>query len=138
MACLLMLVTELIQVFHRRVIHHMSSQDDHEVVPVTGKSLELRVKFHQIHAAERREVDFVGVFHILRCDAHNGCISSSPGAPVSNSDNGISEQLFERSLDTRGEGSNVTGVGLPFKCQRLDQVKTEDENLRHCSGDHSQ
>ena len=48
-----MLISELMQILHCRVIHHMPGQDDHEVIPVIRESLELRIEFHQVHAAER-------------------------------------------------------------------------------------
>ena len=53
MACLHMLISEVIQVLHRSVIHYVPSQDNHVAVSVIRESLELRIEFHQVHAAER-------------------------------------------------------------------------------------
>ena len=47
------LILELIQILHRSVVHDVSGQDDHEVVSMIRQSLELRIEFHEIHAAER-------------------------------------------------------------------------------------
>ena len=78
------------------------------------------------------------MFHILSCDTHDGHSSSPTGAPVTNSDNGIPEQLFKCCQNTSGEGFGGAGVELPFKRQRLYHVKTKHENLRHGSRDDSQ
>ncbi len=47
------LILELIQILHRSVVHDVPGQDDHEVVSMIRESLELRIEFHEIHAAER-------------------------------------------------------------------------------------
>ena len=53
MARLQMFIAELIQILHRSMVHHMPGQDNHEVVPMSRKSFESLIEFHEVHAAER-------------------------------------------------------------------------------------
>ena len=61
------LILEMMQVLHRGVVDNLSRQDDQEIgFGVRGddeRFVEGLVEFHQIHACDRGQINFVGVLH---------------------------------------------------------------------------
>ena len=107
MAGLDTLILEMVQILHRGMVDHLSRQDDQEVGFGVRRNderfVERLVEFHQIHAGDGGQVDFIRILHLSdRAPDRAGrnghdTVPLTRAAAVSDSNNRIAEQFGERS-----------------------------------------
>ena len=99
-ACRDALVLEMVQILHRSVVDNLACHDNHEVSFRGWRNDDLAerlVEFHQIHAADRRQVNFIRVLHLSDgspyCTGRNGhdTVPLTRATAVSDSDDRIAE-----------------------------------------------